>query len=387
LKGVVHLVLAFNLSEKLVFESGMSITEIAKKIDMPKGQLSSYLSSEGKKTVDIMYGLRLVRMVSPEHEEEYMKAICPKVHRPQNLRNGLEYASTFMYFDLMREMIEVNQKGNRENRDWAEIYSIYLDFQENGQDINVIKERLNDYQPKFLETEIFYGIFMSSIFYVEKRYDEMYKWSKELYKQVGFVKNDFVRESYMSRICDLIARSYLFYKNDTKKASFFAKTLLDNEFSANRKYHAYYILALCHFFLDYDRSYHYFRLYYKSMMNIGNEELANIIKNKDIMFLRNVWNKIEEGVAPTDLAEAAHYYAKNGQTDLALSILDQFETLTPFQKYYKALALDDPKLLSESFVDFLTSGNKFFANLPLKELKKYKTYDFFAELLYNKIGS
>lgn len=377
--------LTFNLSEKLIFESGMTISEIAKKIDMPKGQLSSYLSSEGKKTVDIMYGIRLVRMVCPEYEKEYMKAICPGMHRPQNLRSGLEYASTFMYFDLMEEMIKVNQKGNRENRDWADVYSIYLDFQEKKQTIHELKDRLNGYQPKFLETEIFYGIFMCSIFYVEKRYEEMYKWSKKLYKQVGYVKNDFIRESYMSRICDLIARSYLFYKNDTKKASFFAQTLYENEFSANRKYHAYYILALCHFFSDYDKSHHYFNLYHDSMLKIGNVSLANGVKERDITFLQNVWDVTEE--APVDIVEAAHYYAKKGSTELCLNILDNLETLTPFQKYYKALALGDPKLLSESFVDFLTGGNKFFANLPLIELKKYKTYDFFAELLYNKIGS
>jgi hypothetical protein len=189
----------------------------------------------------------------------------------------------------------------------------------------------------------------------------------------------------MSRICDLIARSYLFYKNDTKKAAFFAKTLLEGEFSANRKYHAYYILALCHFFSDYQESYRYFNLYHDSMLMIGNESLANGIKERDITFLKNVWGEISE--VPSDSVEAAHFYAKKGKRELCLNILNNLETLTPFQKYYKALALDDPKLLSEAFVDFLTSGNKFFANLPLRELKKYKTYDFFAELLYNKIGS
>lgn len=378
----------FKFAEEMIMQSGMTLTEIAKKLDMPKSQLSSCINSSGTSTVGLMYAIRFIRIFKPDKEEYFMKELCPKLTRLQNQRLSLEYASTFNYLDLQTKLIQLNKKSNnRESHDWADIYSIYLDFQKgNYQDLHELRERLDGYQPKFLETEIFHGIFKCSLLYIEKKYRDMYYYSKKLYEQVGYVKNEFVRESYISRICDLIARSYLFYKNDTKKAQFFAETLLNNEFSANRKYHAYYILGLCHFFTDYDKSHHYFSIYYKSIKEIGNDTLANIITNKDITFLKNVWDKIEKGVVPTDLAEAAHYYAKNGPKELCLNILDKFETLTPFQKYYKALALDDPKLLSESLVDFLTSGNKFFATLPLNELKKYKTYDFWAELVYNRIG-
>lgn len=69
-------------------------------------------------------------------------------------------------------------------------------------------------------------------------------------------------------------------------------------------------------------------------------------------------------------AEKAHFYAKIGGAEnqtYALKILDEIEknsTLSPFQLYYKGLALRDKTLLEKSEYEFLSKGSLHYAYLP-----------------------
>ncbi|MBW3111941.1 AimR family lysis-lysogeny pheromone receptor [Bacillus sp. MCCB 382] len=372
--------------ENLLSESDMSLSEIADAIGIPKSQLSAYFTSKGKKTIDFVYLLRAVRVIKPDYEEAFMKAICPCFLRPRNLRAAMEYASTFNYFDLQRVLYEVNVVLGRENKDFAEIYLIYLDFQEGKVDKEEILARVNLYTPKCYETEIMKVIILCSLYYVKKDYKMVYKLSYNLDELVGKIKTEYIRESYMSRACDLIARSYLYYKNDVKKARFFATSLMKNEFSAYRRIHADYIMSISYFYEDYQLCMNYMKKYKRSLIETGNVVLAEELDNKEIPFVKNHWNK-NKSIVSNDMAEVAHFHAKNGNKEEALNVLKAMEPLTPFQLYYKGIVLNDPQVLSLSFVEFMKLGNRFFANLPKNELKKYENYGFFAELLYNKTGN
>ncbi len=378
--------MAVRAFENLIIESGKSIRCIEKQIGIAKGQISSYINSNGEKTIDFIYFLRAVRFLKPEYEKDYMKTICPKFKRLQNLRIAMEYASTFLHFDLQRELIDINLGLGRENKNWAELYSIVLDFQEKKVSCDEIKDLLENFHAKYLETEIMKSILKCYIFYMKNNYKEMYKIASKIYERIGFIKNEFVRESFMSRVCDILSRCYLYFKNDVRKARYFAAGNLENEFAANRRVHSYYILALTYFFQDYEESLRYLELYRQELISLGDQNLADLVFNKDIAFLKNYWEVFDD-FQTNDPSELAHFYIRKGENEKALNILNKMESLTPFQKYYKALAANDPKLLSESLADFLCSGNKFFANLPMKKLKNIETYNFFADLLYNKVGS
>jgi hypothetical protein len=375
-----------NTFENLLSESDMSLSELADSICIPKSQLSEFFSSGGKKTIDFIYFIRAVRLINPDSEEELVKRICPWMLRPGNLRLAMEYAATFNYFDLQRVLYDINVGLGRVNKDYAEVYSIYLDFQEKTKTTEELFAEINDYNPKYLETELFKMIVQCSLYYREKNYREMHRLSTILYKKIGQVKNEYLRESYMARICDIIARTYLFYKNDVKKARFFATSLKDNEFSAKRKIHADYIMSMSYFFEDYQICLDYLLKYQKSLLDIGDIALAKELDNKEIPFIKNHWDKCFE-IDSNDMAEVAHFHIKKGNTTAALNILKGMEPLTTFQLYYKGLALNDPQILSLSFVEFMRTGNRFYANLPKIELKKHENYGFFAELLYNKTGN
>jgi hypothetical protein len=372
--------------ENLLSESDMSLSELAESIRIPKSQLSAFFSSGGKKTIDFIYFIRAVRLIKPDHEEEFMKKICPEMLRPQNLRVAMEYAATFNYFNLQRVLYDVNVGLGRENKDYAEVYSIYLDFQEKTKTTEELFAEINDYNPKYLETELFKMIVQCSLYYREKNYREMHRLSTILYKKIGQVKNEYLRESYMARICDIIARTYLFYKNDVKKARFFANALRDNEFSAKRKIHANYICGISYFYEDYDKAYNHLLAYRDDLISIGNGLAADTIINKEIAFLKNHHFRFDD-FHTNDPAELAHYYAKTGEPDKANRILDRMGPLTAFQQYYKGLAANDPEMLSIAFVEFMRTGERFYASLPKNELNKYENYGFFAELLYNKTGN
>ncbi|NMH67314.1 hypothetical protein HF072_00655 [Bacillus sp. RO3] len=74
----------------------------------------------------------------------------------------------------------------------------------------------------------------------------------------------------------------------------------------------------------------------------------------------------------TDQSEVAHYFAKTGEVNHAIEILDYMELkhngLSPYQKFYKAIALNDKQLFKEAFDDFIYSGDIFYSQVVAKQL-------------------
>lgn len=79
-----------------------------------------------------------------------------------------------------------------------------------------------------------------------------------------------------------------------------------------------------------------------------------------------------ENLFLTDDSEVAHYFAKIGQVNRAIEILDHLENkhenLSPHQKFYKAIAKKDRQLFKEAFDDFIYSGDIFYSQVVAKHL-------------------
>ncbi|MGQ3740003.1 AimR family lysis-lysogeny pheromone receptor [Bacillus sp. Fil] len=89
-------------------------------------------------------------------------------------------------------------------------------------------------------------------------------------------------------------------------------------------------------------------------------------------FLRISQEKELELVAPKDISEQAHLFAKTGKGKLAVELLDYIEKnkgyLNSFEKLYKGIATGKKYYFRESYNSFLASGDNFYLQLPLQYL-------------------
>jgi hypothetical protein len=81
----------------------------------------------------------------------------------------------------------------------------------------------------------------------------------------------------------------------------------------------------------------------------------------------HISNESYDSLFLNDKAETAFYFAKIGNKEEALKILGELEIenngLSPHQKFYKGLALNNKKIIKESFDDFVYLGDIFYAQI------------------------
>jgi hypothetical protein len=373
--------------DNLICESGYSIRYIEKKIGISKNQLYDYIRSEGNETIDFVYYLKIIRILKPEFEEEFIKLISLDLKRPQSLRYAMEYTISRYHYDLTEKLICTNESGSRENKNWSQIYRILLSYARNEKELSCIESDLDSFKPFYFETEVLQLISYCYVYYGQKKYNELYCACTKLLALVPKLKGKFIRESYTARLYEMLAKCYLFFKNNVALAREYAEKLLENEYAGKYKIHAFYVLGASYLYEDYIKCISYYEEYIDMLRANGKDEIAERVINQDIPFVNNYCGYLDITLS-TDKSEKAHYLIKKGRKEEALELLNSLPLpLTPFQKYYKALATDSPELFSESFIDFITSGDMYYAELPRKKLEKFDVYSYFSNLVYNSIIS
>ena len=194
-------------------------------------------------------------------------------------------------------------------------------------------------------------------------FDKLQFLSKETLIFIEDLNNDFLKESYTLRIQEGTIISNLM-KGNINVAKTVAMDIINNYKEEKYPLH----LAKCNSLL----SEMYLFNDYKSAINYNGQALR-ILKNSfgDNKYNQSVYEsthdfiKIFHGVYTnlflTGKAEAAYYFAKTGDSEKALFLLDEIEkkkgTLSPFQLYYKGLALNSQVLLDQAKYEFIRNGN------------------------------
>jgi tetratricopeptide (TPR) repeat protein len=183
------------------------------------------------------------------------------------------------------------------------------------------------------------------------------------------ISEPYLRTAYRIRVLEMKMYSLL-KQNKVGDVIRLGETILEEADSDRYPFivnSAYITLAEAYETIDYKLSLEYI----KKSMKLNNTLLENHRLRKEGLesthdFIK-ILNNDFEGLFLTDPSERAHYFAKIGKSEKALEILNQLERLkplTPFQLYYKAIALNDQQLLNKSFEEFIIQGDLFYSRLP-----------------------
>lgn len=359
-------------------------TEIAGVCKTSESMISQFFDNE--KELSFYHYIAIVRNYAPERENEVANIVADEfinIEHRHNCRMAMEYASTSRNLTLLKKMIDSQLDAPKENKDWAKLYSILYKFQArliSGEEALIL---LEDYSPKFPETKALYKIALAMGYYWVGEYKSMYRAITQSEKLVETIKNTYTRESYTARVCEMFARMYLYVKNDPKKARFYAKNVLNSTFMCdNYKVHLYHLLGTSFLFECHKESVNYFEIYKDMLVRQNRLELADEVINKDIYFANVLWGIDVNGTETSDPLEECHQLARQG---LQIPVVEGKEE-DPFYITYKGIAQKSADTLLKAAVTFINNGNKFFANLPLNELKKFNGYIDTAETLLKTIN-
>lgn len=346
--------------------------------------LSNFFNYKNELTISSW--LLTIRSLAPEREDELVGILADEMIATENRLNCrllMEYASTRRNFEMLSKLIESQSKAPKENKDWAEVYEMSLRYQTrqvNNEDL--LFNSLTVFKPKFNETAVFAMLLKANVFYMLQMYKPMFNVIKAIEKGIAGIKNPYIKESYTARLSELLAKSYLYAKNDVKKARFYANSVINSKFLCPKfTSHMYHLLGTSFLFESYDESVGYFQRYYDILKEQNRDDLAEQTKKLDIFFAKVLWGQNVNVSETDDSLEKLHYYARNEMTDEFNRIYTIDLQEDPFALCYLGILNNSPESLLTSIAKFIEKGNKFFAELPRKEIAKYPLFTFSADVM------
>jgi len=351
-------------------------SELSRICNVDDATFSNFFSY--KRDLSIPIWILSIKHLNPSRENEVLDLLVPdtiKSEDREKCRHLMEYTSTRRRLDLLETIVDSQEKAPRENKDWAKVYRISLHYQRRDKSNAEILSMLDSYSPKFTETKAFYLILKARVYYMLKEYKSMFRVALEAEKEINKICSLYIKENYLARLNELYAHAYLYLRNDVKKARYYANVVINSRFlCANFHSHMYHLLGTSFLFESYEESHENFLTYYNLLQKQGRHDLAKETLNLDIYFCKVLWGKLLGTIETNDPIERMHYLARIGDKKEFNELYNKTNKNDPFILCYKGIIENDPESLQESLLEFINSGNKFFAELPKKELEIYPAY-------------
>jgi transcriptional regulator with XRE-family HTH domain len=375
--------------QKELAKRNITQTELAKKIGVSVGTVNNYL--KGTHRIKFFNFVKMLTCIyDDKHTIEQMiwlflekaQKMKAKNNKIDIVREGLEWSIHNGNMELLEYFIQEDTKLT-DNGELGKIYSLLskrnkglfksLEFYDELERLKLHGYKRGE-SAVLLKIASIYALFESQSFNLF-----FYEIDKAL-SLTEKIKNKYLKKAYTIRIKEALAVAYM-VKNELPMAQKLCIELI-NDVDANHFPFTinsiYLLLAQIHLFNDYNKSLEYIQ---KALMLFEDHNFKKYERRKRRIeathdFIKIV-NKDYDGLFLTDRVEYAHYLAMQNNPELrkkAVEIIDELQKengyLSPFQMYYKALALKSDKLMKEAEEEFLVNGNKYYAQLPRMYLQK-----------------
>lgn len=360
-------------------EKDVNASELARAIGISKTYLSGFFN--GKNELTFHCWVRIIQFLKPEREDELISTITETLllegDSTLNTKALMEYYSTHRKFSQLETLINsLDVKGGKtELRDFAKIYRIALQFQQRSASNEELLFQIEAFRSGSADAQIFANILRAYALYTLGEYKTVFRIGNSLDAQIAKIGNPLLRSSYNARISEIMARGYLYLKNDTKKARFFANNVIKSNYLGEEfKVGMYHLLGTSYLFENYEESIKWFTFNRDTLERLGRYDIADEVNEGDIFFAKVLWNKDVKETDSHDRLELAHYYARQGDIEKVEELCEKYPQDNPFVLFYKGIASNNPELLLKSQAKFIETGDKLFAQMPLRELANHPAF-------------
>jgi len=362
--------------------------QLADVLDVSKGFISQIFS--GKSRITFIDFIEMIRYIYQDEERERHLTFefCAATSKPLNLCVAMEFASVHREYDLLNFLV---QKGlthhNAMVKECATFYD-YLYRRSKGKltGNELWKAILNEKKkPNFAEVKTLHSLILMYSFVDMREYNSLLKISPENHlveedeKKQKRINNEYITEAYELRIKELQIIAHLMNNNVPIMRKIALECItpdLINDFPTFTA-SIYHYLGQSFLHEDVNQSIIWVKKAIDLLESHNTEKFERNIKefNDTLDFI-----KIEAGmdlhnIVPRTMAEMAHLYIKLGRNEEAIKILNQRlaeskdEAAIPYMYYYLGLATQSNEYLEKSTILFEQHGNKFYAELPKKQLR------------------
>lgn len=346
----------------------LTYKRLAPYLGVSQSQVYNYFSSNYRisftkfvKLSSILFNEQEVESLIDEYIQEPQKA--------EHIREAAEWANNNGKTKLLSKILRLHQSDpimklyqllQKRSKQIIDPQSFYLDLENAGEWLNGTTEE-----------SVFRRICSLYAFADLRSYNMIPFNAAATMQAIGEIQNEYLRESYTSRVYESLAYSEL-KRNNLAEAEKIARMVIVEDrfdpFLLSRNY-MLNLLSEIYVFSDYEASIAFSEAainhFYLNRLE-GNRKRRGILEatHDFVKIHHNEFSKLYL----SDTAEQAHYFAKTKESQKALVILEKLKEergqLSPHQMYYKALATKKSEDMNSALEEFIKQGDTFYSLLP-----------------------
>ncbi|MGP4038877.1 AimR family lysis-lysogeny pheromone receptor [Gracilibacillus sp. D59] len=280
-------------------------------------------------------------------------------------RLALEYFYINQCYQELQCFIEINKESMNElNQELAIIYQFMLDIR-NGKPVHEIRTNSKSVSVKHPELRCLKYFLHIEVDIKVYNYERIGYYLNKIQKQLRHVDNPLFITFFQIRMKILLFQ-YYWKRNELILARKHAYEALQMPHHVKQKAKLHLDLALSYLYEDFQSSvYHIEEANYIASC-LDDQKTLEHIANHTYPFICAHFGEVD-GVSTTDPIEKAHLEIAKGNYQLAKTMLEHLDIVTPFTQYYLGLATRKQHFFIYSYQHFMEKrSDHFFARLPLK---------------------
>ena len=339
----------------------ISNKDMAKKVNISEGQLSSNLNGKTSKAMGFSLFVKFVRVLFPDQERELVAQYIPKLDKVEYIKQAFEYAAFHKYHQITALIFENDLCKKASLKDWVFCYEKFMNLQ-----LGLITH--NEFQ-KIAEENVFkdYDLQLMKRFaqvrghYLNKRYNFVKEMCEVLIEEAVHIKDEFIKKYYNTRFKTMLAYSRL-YSGDLVDSREHIEVVIRENLDELVTANSYHSLGLSFMYTNKDKALE--NLYYAKNIfkaHAVESECANV--QDSINAIENFYGKVVDEVYCTDLLSLARNASVNNEHHKALGYLAKvrYSNLNTNNKaFYK-------------YIEGMTNGDKTFSTNQSSCLKSVMT--------------
>lgn len=357
-------------------KDGLNQIRLAKIAGVTEPTISRYLN--GVEQLGFEPIRKIIKYLFSDSEKEYMAEFA-YTQELQNARCCLEYSSINSMHDVTTHLIEkLSESNNRTDREWAKTYQYVHNITVLNHAPRDFIFELEQFLPKKEEMKILKTIAKChALFHLDKHID-IFDLLQSISPDVEKLQNEFLKQSYMTRINVIMTYIYLYRNNisDARKASEF---VINQDITENIKAGSYLNLGHSYFFEDYHTAKSYYDLALNAFLQRNRMDLVNATRYT-VSFLQS-YHRIERDYEASTLEEYQeksdyiYYLIQKGDKIKAKELLEgiEVETIPDWNKgfyyYYLGLIENNKDPFYESVKWFRKTSNFYHLEMPIQSLR------------------
>lgn len=349
------------------------------------GNLKKIFKDE-KKEFDNFDGLvKLVRHSFPDQEHEIMENYSKTLDgKSKTARMMLEYLSSHRLLKSMKSLIEKMMVcGNKESEQWAKVYALQFEWQNNYHNIDIDKHYINvrNLKTNVDELIIFQKLMAVYCHYYRDNHKAAHEMIREIKEDLQTINNEFIKKSYETKLNETLSYINLWVLNKPEEARENARVVLSNNIGLTFDAYAYFIIGYSNFYTSYEEAIENLNKSVDIYKYINRKEAA---QNSAMMIekLNVFWGKEMGKHFFISKQAKLWYYAKNNIDFESMLTSESSKTIySPFKTLANGLKENNNDLLMQSMIQFLKHGDAYQARIPMLELLKRG----YSEIVLNEL--